>query len=289
MMNDQDFPALYVSADRASIEAQSELLLIYRLNGILLVSGATLALFSSMSRIVAILTAVAFLSSLFLAILSNYNKLHKKWYQARALAESVKTATWRFMMDAEPFALPPEESMESFRCLLTELLNENKGIGSYLAGDWSDKDQITQKMLEIRSSSYPEKRNIYLDDRIDEQRKWYAFKSGENRKSAKYWFIILCFFYGLAILFSFVRIAYPEQPFLPIEVFAVAASTVIGWTQIKRFAELSSAYGLTAHEIGIIKSRYSAVDNDIKLSSFVSDAENAFSREHTQWAARRDH
>ena len=191
------------------------------------------------------------------------------------------------MMNTEPFALSQEESVDSFRKLLNELLNENKGIGAYLAGDWADKDQITAKMLEIRSSSYSEKRIMYLDHRIDEQLKWYAYKSGENRKSAKNWFTGLCLLYGLAILFSFVKVAYPEQNFLPIEVFAVAASTVIGWTQTKRFDELSSAYGLTAHEIGIIKSRYSIVDNDEKLSSFVSDAENAFSREHTQWAARK--
>lgn len=287
-MKNEDFPALYISADRASIEAQSELLLIHRVNGMLLISGAGLALLGSVSRILAILTAVAFLASLFLTVLSNYKKLQKKWYQARALAESIKTATWRFMMDAEPFALSQEDSVESFRKLLNELLKENKGIGTYLAGDWSDKDQITQKMLEIRSSSYSEKRKIYLNERIDEQRTWYAYKSGENRKSAQYWFIVLCLLYGMAILLSFVKFAYPEQGFLPIEVFAVAASTVIGWAQIKRFDELSSAYGLTAHEIGIIKSRYSIVDNDEKLSSFVSDAENAFSREHTQWAARRD-
>lgn len=288
-MNDEDFPALYISADRASIQAQSELMLIYRLNGILLITGAALALFSSVSRIMAILSAVVFLSSLFLYILSNYKKLQAKWYQSRALAESIKTATWRFMMGAEPFATSLDESIESFRKLLTELLYENKGIGPYLADDWSGREQITHKMMEIRSCSYSEKRKIYLNDRIDEQRTWYAYKSGENRKAAKFWFVVLCFLYGMAILLSLVRVAYPDLPFVPIEVFAVAASSVIGWSQIKRFDDLSSAYGLTAHEIGIIKSRYSIVEDDASLSNFISDAENAFSREHTQWAARRDH
>jgi SMODS and SLOG-associating 2TM effector domain 1 len=86
-----------------------------------------------------------------------------------------------------------------------------------------------------------------------------------------------------------VRIARPAIPYFPVEVIAVAASSVIGWMQLKRFDELASAYGLTAHEIGIIKTRFESVNDAATLSRFVSDAENAFSREHTQWAARRDH
>jgi len=45
---------------------------------------------------------------------------------------------------------------------------------------------------------------------------------------------------------------------------------------------------LTAYEIGFIREQISNVSTDKELSDFVKDAENAFSREHTQWAARRD-
>jgi hypothetical protein len=85
------------------------------------------------------------------------------------------------------------------------------------------------------------------------------------------------------------KIASPDLQYLPIEVLAVVATSLIAWKQLKRFDELASAYSLTAHELGIIKSRFSAVENRDALAAFVSDAENAFSREHTQWAARRDH
>jgi hypothetical protein len=130
---------------------------------------------------------------------------------------------------------------------------------------------------------------MYLDDRIDDQRKWYAKKSGDNRRASAKYFLVLCGVYAVAIVFLFVRIAAPDIPYLPIDVFAVIASSIIGWMQIKRFNELASAYGLTAHEVGIVKSRYESVRTIEHLSAFVSDAENAFSREHTQWAARRDH
>lgn len=86
-----------------------------------------------------------------------------------------------------------------------------------------------------------------------------------------------------------IQIAKPTITLLPIDVAAVIASSILGWMQIKRYDELASAYGLTANEIGIIKSRYISVRTQDDLSAFVSDSENAFSREHTQWAARRDH
>lgn len=290
MLKHNDFPALYLASDNASAEAQTALLRYHRFNNLLLIAGAGAAAWSTSSKYMAILSAALFLGSLFLYIYGQQTNLQAKWYQARALAESVKTSTWRFVMLAEPFADSAEgASEEKFRLLLDELLAENKGMGAYLGGAWSDRDQITPQMLRTRNCSFKEKNDGYLQARIDEQRRWYARKSGDNRKSAKKWFIGLCILYFGVISCLMVRIAAPATPYLPIDALAVAAGCAIGWTQLKRFNELASAYGLTAHEIGIIKSRYVSVHDEDSLARFVSDSENAFSREHTQWAARRDH
>ncbi|MBD3699151.1 SLATT domain-containing protein [Enterobacter hormaechei] len=64
------------------------------------------------------------------------------------------------------------------------------------------------------------------------------------------------------------------------------ASSLVGWIQ-KRYSELSASYILTAHEIGVIKEQASYVSSESDFSSFIRDAETAFSREHTQWIARR--
>lgn len=90
-------------------------------------------------------------------------------------------------------------------------------------------------------------------------------------------------------MFLIARIIDPSLKWLPTEALAVAASSALGWMQIKRFNELATAYSLTSHEIGIIKSKFKSVNSAEELSKFVEDAESAFSREHTQWAARRDY
>ena len=58
--------------------------------------------------------------------------------------------------------------------------------------------------------------------------------------------------------------------------------------QAKRYSELAASYALTAHEISLIREQALNPSTEEEFSKFVSDAENAFSREHTQWSARRD-
>lgn len=60
------------------------------------------------------------------------------------------------------------------------------------------------------------------------------------------------------------------------------------WLQAKKHNELNSSYSLAAHEIVLIKSEAELVDSDKALSNFVVSSESAFSREHTQWTARKN-
>ena len=79
-----------------------------------------------------------------------------------------------------------------------------------------------------------------------------------------------------------------EVPFWPTDVFVAASASLLSWMQAKRFSELASSYALAAHEIGLIRENSLQPIDDEDFSMFVGDAENAFSREHTQWVARKD-
>jgi hypothetical protein len=57
--------------------------------------------------------------------------------------------------------------------------------------------------------------------------------------------------------------------------------------QVKKFNELAAAYTVAAHEIGLIRPKLDDVSTEAELSDFITDAELAFSREHTLWVARR--
>ncbi|MGY8905810.1 MAG: SLATT domain-containing protein [Pseudomonadales bacterium] len=69
---------------------------------------------------------------------------------------------------------------------------------------------------------------------------------------------------------------------------ATGASAVLTWLQAKKHNELNSSHSLAAHEIVLIKSEAESVESEKSLSDFVVNSESAFSREHTQWSARKN-
>jgi hypothetical protein len=122
---------------------------------------------------------------------------------------------------------------------------------------------------------------------VNEQRTWYALKSGLNKKWARRAIFACSILYAGAAGVVIARIALPTWQFVHPEPLLVSATALIGWMQIKKFNELAASYGLTAHEIGIIKSRSGDCISENTFAEFVDDAELAFSREHTQWVARQ--
>lgn len=191
-------------------------------------------------------------------------------------------------MRADPFNDDTTAETE-FGRLLKELLDQNRNLGGQLEGGSPENAQITDRMLAIRNATYTERRSVYLEERIDDQLKWYSSKVSYNRRMSRNWFAALCVVYAAAIILVLARVGYPSLEHLPTGALLVVASSIISWMQLKKYDELVSAYALTAQEIGIVKSQYRLIADENALSAFVSDAENVFSREHTQWAARRDH
>ncbi|WP_208609325.1 hypothetical protein [Flavobacterium xinjiangense] len=45
---------------------------------------------------------------------------------------------------------------------------------------------------------------------------------------------------------------------------------------------------MTAHEIILIKSESTIINSEKEFSEYIMNCENAFSREHTQWFARKN-
>lgn len=290
-MEQKDYPGLYRAADTASVEAQSAYLRSFQWHIVTLVTGAALAVNPAPTALYSLMNAGVFLAALGISVLIASKRYEKAWYSARAVAESVKTSTWRYMMRAEPFldAASVGEVNNVFRRLLEGILSSNNQIGDLLGGDDCARDQITQFMRDTRAKPIEERRQLYLTSRIGEQRKWYAAKSKYNKKRSTQFFFLLVILQVIAVAFVLSRIAFPEWQIWPTEVFVVAAGSVTAWMQLKRFQEIGTAYALTAHEIGIIESKITEPDTDELFSDFVRDAENAFSREHTQWIAKVEH
>jgi hypothetical protein len=285
-----DYPALYKGASGLSENSQNSYLRLLISEYLLLISAAAISMTKNPNQLTQAIHALVFISLATLLLYRAKTKPEQDWYKGRALAESIKTSTWRYCMRAAPFEDVNDIRIRrtEFRNYLREILSASRHIGDRIPPDTAADDQITNSMDEIRALSLLERSKFYLENRIKEQRTWYINKARSNKSSAKKWIAACAATYAAAIILLVLRPIFPNWDFWPFEPLIVIASSIIGWTQIKKFNELTSAYTLTAHEIGIIQGRIEEADTEEEFSEFVNEAELAFSREHTQWVARQD-
>lgn len=284
-----EYPALYKGAGQLSAESQSYYLNLIRAEYVALIIAAVLSLNLSSNVVYLTSNAFVFLVAIGILLTRSNHRPEQTWYKGRALAESIKTSCWRYCMRAEPFGdvVSVAERKSEFRTYLLDILESNRHIGDRLPPDSAAEHQITPSMEATRALSLEERKTYYHDKRIKEQRNWYVNKARANANSSRRWVKFGVLVYASAIVFILLRIAYPQQTIWPTEPLIVLASAVIGWTQVKKFNELASSYTLTAHEIGIIQGRVADINEEGDFSDFVNEAEQAFSREHTQWVARQ--
>ena len=288
------FPALYRCADDASSSGQRWYVRWVFVNLSLLFVGALVGSIGftdvANKQIAYTISAIVFFGAVGVTILLATRRWEKIWYAGRAVAESAKSLTWKFVCAADPFpsSLSHPKAVDLFASSLRELLTENKHLASLLAGPDAMGEQVTEYMTGLRDAAVGVKRDVYLAQRVTDQQLWYAQKATDSRNKRNIWFALVVVFQlaagGSAVLLA----AHPTFPWKASAVFSTLASATVAWGTMKRFQELAQSYGLAAQELSLIAARAPYVGTKDELSRFVNDAETAISREHAMWVARRE-
>lgn len=69
--------------------------------------------------------------------------------------------------------------------------------------------------------------------------------------------------------------------------FAVAGATAVAWLAAGDYVKTARAYELTTLELDQALDIVNTIDEETAWATFVADAEQTMSREHTAWLARR--
>ena len=287
MLDQPTFPAIYESASQGSTNSQRTYLGLIICEYAVLLVAAILSMDLSDTSPYYSIYAIVFMASMAIMLYRSISKPEQVWYQCRAVSESIKTLTWRYMMCSDPFLKECSTSNAQFRSTLKSVIDDSRHIGDRIGAEPSSGEQITQQMTLVRGLELPDRKEYYERNRIRDQRSWYAGKAGANKRAARRWMVAGIMTYLVATCLVILRIAFPAWKLWPIEPLIVFASSIVGWVQIKKYNELASAYTLTAHEIGLVQNRLSEIVDEATFSEFVNDAELAFSREHTQWVVRQ--
>ncbi|MGY1740068.1 MULTISPECIES: DUF4231 domain-containing protein [unclassified Blastococcus] len=286
LLDPDDFPALYRSADTTSLEAQQNFLaaLRVRLGGLLAATaGGVIAWSVGSIQVGGLISLVAFLIALAAELYTATVRPDRTWYEGRAAAESAKTLTWRYAVRGESFEDAADGTADrKFLAELNELLQDLDSLQLSVAGG----SQITQKMRHLRALDFDSRRAIYLHGRILDQHNWYSRKAKWNKKRAQQWFVASIVFEFAGVIGGALR-AFGVLDVDLLGLLGGIAATIIAWVQAKQYQTLATAYAVTALELASVASEAEAVSSEETWGRFVGEAEEAISREHTLWRASR--
>lgn len=292
-MQENNFPGLYQASDEASLTAQSTYKNIIAYDLITMIIAAALAIYNYQSTdpklLVYVISCFFLLAGLVMTIVVKTKKYEDIWYQGRALAESCKTLTWRFITCSESFEVDmnAENARTAFIKRLKELGNEFKELNKNLNAKTLTLPNISDEMLKIRNLNMQERKEYYIKYRIEEQKKWYSTKAEFNKAKYNFWFFTIIISQAIALACAIYLIKNPDSNWNFIGLFTTISACGLSWLQLKQHQELKQAYTTAAQELNFILDDSSNADSEAKLSKFVLDSENAISREHTMWLAQK--
>jgi len=292
-LSESEFTSLYIAADEASKSTQNNYVLIVAIDLALMVLASALAVYnyeSVTSKLTLyVISGLFLLASFFLTIILLTRKFEDSWYQGRALAESCKTLTWRFMTRSELFedSIQLEDAKQKFISRVQELGAEFPELNRIMKAELLNKPVFTQMMLNVRSLSLSDRKDFYIQNRIEDQKTWYAKKASYNNNKYLLWFSLIIGSQGLSLISIVLLISNPRLNWNLVGFFTTISSASLSWLQLKRHQELKQAYTTTSKELNMISALADNISSENEFSKFVLDSENAVSREHTLWLAQR--
>jgi hypothetical protein len=292
-VTDSELPALFQASDAAGVRAQKQYARLVALDLTVMILGAVLAAVSFGGPVVrsdmALASAVCIAASFAMTFALKAEGLSRTWYAGRAVAESARTAAWRYMMRAEPYAsLADGEADRKLGEALDSYLAERRDLAGSLAPALMAAPQISDTMRKVRALPLAERRDLYSRSRARDQKLWYAAKAATNKARSQLFFQLVLLCQALALVAAIVLVRWPDAPVDLTGVFASLAAALVAWTQLKKHEELANAYGMNAQELSSIEGQLPAANSEEELSRIVVTAENAIARETALWLARRE-
>lgn len=291
-MTDSDYPTLFRVSDAASLRSQNIYLRLQQIHlGSLVIGsfvGALVPLTGSYSQWLLGAAAIILVLGLITLWVSRAQRYDANWFDCRAVAESVKTTAWRFMMRTPPFEADASVDAK-FVSQLKEIREARPGIARYLAQQLDAAgSEITSFMRETRSRPFDTRRSFYLQQRVRDQRSWYSNKAKACAGSSTLWFWMTAGLQVIAAILAIIQAVAGGLGFNVVPIVTTCAAAVAAWNQMKRHDELAQSYTLAAQELGELETLVGGATNEGDFPQLVEQVEEAISREHTMWCARRD-
>lgn len=287
-----DFPELFRVADQVAQRGQRgymqfvalELLVVFLAAFLGDLSDVVSATAPKQALILLLIALLAFSLIMQVVRFSDRLRLDQRWFHGRAVAESVKTSAWRYMMKAPPYDDGTDADLE-----LTDTLRR-LGDDSLLSpprqaatGNGAD---VTAAMRATREATWTERRQRYFDERLDDQINWYGAKAAFNARRARLVRLLSFLLQIVALGNAIWLLMEPSSVWNLVGVWTTLAASVIAWSQARRYDDLQVSYAMAHQELEQIRRRAEEAATEDEFIDAVVAGEGAVSREHTMWVAK---
>lgn len=287
------YPGLYRGADAAASSAQRTYLLLQRAHLGSLIAAAVVGIFISLTTGAAIVwtyTAMAVVLAVGLLVfwVGRSRQYDKVWFDCRAIAESIKSMAWRFMMRTPPFH-NASSADQGFIFQMREIREARPDCHKHIAGvAAASGTAITDFMRQARELPFDQRKSLYIQERLRDQRSWYSSNATLNARNGDRWFWATAGLQGIAIAAAIIQAVAGGVGFNIVPGLTTWAAAFAAWNQIKRHDELTKTYSVPAQELAELEAIASSLTAESDFPQLVEQVEEAISREHTMWCARRD-
>ncbi|MGY2067016.1 DUF4231 domain-containing protein [Blastococcus sp. SYSU DS0619] len=231
----------------------------------------------------ALVAAAGFLAALVLGLSTAARRPEAQWYEGRAGAESVKTLAWRYAVGGEPYPVGAPDADARLLKRLSSIPDQLPGIA------WepvTPTEQITGAMRALRASTWEERWEAYVQGRVVDQLEWYSKKATAHRDRERRLGIAVAVVTGIGAAAALAQVVNWLELDL-MGVLAALAAAIAAWGQAQQHRTLATAYSLAAQELAMVRDQLQTLHSEADWPAAVDDAEEAISREHTMWLARR--
>ncbi|MGW6742043.1 DUF4231 domain-containing protein [Streptomyces sp. NPDC055025] len=299
-----DLPVLFHHADAIAIARQRQAVQATRLQLLLLVLGAALAVLpwggklGGSFQLIGALSALAYAGVLLLTFRSAGTRAKSHWQLNRSAAEFIKSLSWRYAVHGAPFDSGATDAAGLFTTRMEAGLNELKKVG------WEDPrdssggarsvtgvvgpvgDLVTGPMRLLREKPFSVRKETYVRDRLIEQRNWYHRRRVISRRATTLWSVTIALLTLLALVLATLRtFSVTESPSV-LGLLSASAAACLAWSEVRRHQPLISAHSLVEEDLAAMHTAMETMVTEEQWANAVYETERIVSPQHTDWLVR---
>ena len=290
-----DLPRLFHDTDGAAVSRQNDTLKwVRRQLTMLLLAAACSALPWRLPvgqvDLLALATAIGYIGALWCAWQAARHRHRAKWQLHRSAAEFLRSQCWRYAVHGAPFGPEVADPDGVFAFRLTESLEQLRAVG------WQDpgtsgvpepaQNLITPAMRALRGKPFAVRREIYVRDRLLEQRSWYQRRSGESRRSLALWQTLSALSTAAAVAAAVAKILEWGSSMDLAGLASSIAASIVAWSEVRQYHPLIAAHARVAQELSAMEVTLRNETTEERWVADVESAEEAISPERTAWLTR---